>query len=539
MVARIDLRVHAAAPSSRKDDGRFTAQADAYLNFHSTTRHPLLARWTPTPSQDSEHPGPDHVRQASPQINRGPMLPHPPSSPRHDETTVMTWDPTVFLEETQLGYSALESQLITSVLPVSKTPRRSIGHKHTPTQRRAISPDSHAVQELLIEGPGDSERRSASTLASSSPQAPNQSSYLKSPVLDRVSKKARLDGHAAQQTSEAGSSLALPRFPAVAQGRPLDQIRISTGQMKAVQQSEELSTGNDTTSELPTSYSLSNVTTDSSRSGHQSLRRSTSDPGLPVNNSVHKVGSLDQTAALTEQSSNGPEVQSSVQSTSGVAPIEQFEKPHSMSPIAVRDFAPTVKTPLKATAASSIVDDDARASLQQLPGTIMPSSPEVSIQPFESHVTHCLRLLVENPDIAGKYEPLTQSRDIRDTERGYWLLDLSRWSAQLQLDFFRFLTRMIGEGRVGWGVWCVREVEDAERTSVKVYCWGEVVRHVYLLLYAASKSKVRRLGLQWIDAEGEVVVQMRGPDHVGQTRFASAFHRDNIDQSGQLQHMNS
>jgi hypothetical protein len=29
-------------------------------------------------------------------------------------------------------------------------------------------------------------------------------------------------------------------------------------------------------------------------------------------------------------------------------------------------------------------------------------------------------------------------------------------------------------------------------------------------LYVASKSKVRKLGLKWVDAEGEVVVQMRG-----------------------------
>jgi hypothetical protein len=49
--------------------------------------------------------------------------------------------------------------------------------------------------------------------------------------------------------------------------------------------------------------------------------------------------------------------------------------------------------------------------------------------------------------------------------------------------------------------------------EVRVFCWGEVVRHVYLMLYVASKSKVRKLGLKWIDAEGEVVVQMRGPDN--------------------------
>ena len=32
------------------------------------------------------------------------------------------------------------------------------------------------------------------------------------------------------------------------------------------------------------------------------------------------------------------------------------------------------------------------------------------------------------------------------------------------------------------------------------------------MLYVASKSKVRKLGLNWIDADGDVVVQMRGAD---------------------------
>jgi hypothetical protein len=32
------------------------------------------------------------------------------------------------------------------------------------------------------------------------------------------------------------------------------------------------------------------------------------------------------------------------------------------------------------------------------------------------------------------------------------------------------------------------------------------------MLYVASKSKVRKLGLTWVDAEGDVIVQMRGAD---------------------------
>ena len=35
------------------------------------------------------------------------------------------------------------------------------------------------------------------------------------------------------------------------------------------------------------------------------------------------------------------------------------------------------------------------------------------------------------------------------------------------------------------------------------------------MLYVASKSKVRKLGLRWVDAGGEVVVQMRGPGGEG------------------------
>jgi hypothetical protein len=35
------------------------------------------------------------------------------------------------------------------------------------------------------------------------------------------------------------------------------------------------------------------------------------------------------------------------------------------------------------------------------------------------------------------------------------------------------------------------------------------------MLYVASKSKVRKLGLIWVDADGEVVVRMRGVDGEG------------------------
>jgi len=41
-----------------------------------------------------------------------------------------------------------------------------------------------------------------------------------------------------------------------------------------------------------------------------------------------------------------------------------------------------------------------------------------------------------------------------------------------------------------------------------VFCWGEIVEHVYLLLYVASKSKIKKIGAVWIDAGGDDVVRM-------------------------------
>lgn len=93
----------------------------------------------------------------------------------------------------------------------------------------------------------------------------------------------------------------------------------------------------------------------------------------------------------------------------------------------------------------------------------------------------------------------------------------------------------VGEnGQAGWGTWCVREVvqggvvgdgdgdggddgegshvmasrQHVEEEVVKVYCWGEVVGEIWLLLWMASKRGVKGIGVRWVDAGGVVVVRM-------------------------------
>jgi hypothetical protein len=176
----------------------------------------------------------------------------------------------------------------------------------------------------------------------------------------------------------------------------------------------------------------------------------------------------------------------------------------SNSGTVVKDFA-TVDNAQRENNESCVRPQD----YSDLPTSIRPPAPKPSRQIFKTHVTESLRYLGENNNLAECYKPVFVSRDLRQSERGYWKLDITPWPAQLRLDFFQFLAKMIEPGRVGWGVWCTRDPASLE---VRIYCWGEVARDVYLMLYVASKSKVRKLGLNWVDADGEVVVQMRGAD---------------------------
>jgi len=106
------------------------------------------------------------------------------------------------------------------------------------------------------------------------------------------------------------------------------------------------------------------------------------------------------------------------------------------------------------------------------------------------------------------------------------------WEPQLRKDFWDWLEEFVGTGQAGWGVSCVRvkaaadkgdgegggngdvnmdvdvDKEEEETCDLRVYCWGEVVEHIYYLLFVASRSKVKMAGLQWLDGAGEVVVQM-------------------------------
>ena len=496
MVTRMDLRVHTTAPSSKKDDESFIAQAEAYASFVVKRKLTSTLNDNALPPVREDHPS---LRQ--PDIVPTNMISEIERTPHQafGESTELAYDPTTFLEETQLGYTALESQLFApSSRILAKTPKQLTRPLEDSTTE-VSKPESEPL------APNDSRQDGSS----SSHQVPSQSSYLKSPNLDRSKKRPRINDENLQffPTRKFSLPSIIPsREESVHANEHLDASLPSQRHLSRIADNSE--SVDDVTSELPTSYSLSDITSVSSKGRQHSLQRSVSDPGPSPQEVTDSVQTEPDRVVHQRLESSSVDV---VRVSEDAAPVISNPPPASPrlsnSGTAVKDFA-TVDN------ARRRIDDRGVGSQDrsELPTAIHPPAPQPSIQSFKTHVTESLRYLGENQNLAQCYKPIFISRDLRQSERGYWAFDITPWPAQLRLDFFQFLAKMIGPGRVGWGVWCTREAATLE---VRVYCWGEVARHVYLMLYVASKSKVRKLGLIWVDADGEVVVRMRGVDGEG------------------------
>ena len=490
MVTRIDLLVHTTAPSSRNDDERYKAQAEAYSAFIAAGASTRISNHGSSTNATGGLPS----SLPNDMIGANTIAEMRQSSRRHEgEPSGLFCDPTTYLEETQLVYTALESQIFATS---SRTPKRPL--------KRALSTAQQIVEDKITAVEGTDHHVSRQDESSSSHRIPSQSSYLMSPILDRSSKKPRIN-EANRQFFQSSRVLFPPSEPVKEDGNlvvPSTAPLPILGQT-ALDSQQHSFPGDDITSELPSSYSLS---PESYRKRQQSIQRSISDPGPSV------VGPTEPKPDVEEQRpSEAPQEppirhasQKDTEANSPEKQVRQSQPKYPDGETVVRDFATALKdnerikdTPVE------ILDPDL-----DLPTTIRAPAPQPSLQPFKTHITESLKYLSETASLAQSYKPIFVSRDLEQSERGCWTFDMAPWPAQLRSEFFQFLAKMIETGRVGWGVWCVRE--PAASLTARVFCWGEVVRHVYLMLYVASKSKVRKLGLRWVDAEGEVVVQMRG-----------------------------
>ncbi|RMY35785.1 hypothetical protein D0866_04364 [Hortaea werneckii] len=651
MVHKLELRVHAGAPSRYEDDERYRSLAHAYSA--SKPRRLIDLYRIPLPTLEGAHqPGDNTLIDAEANdINPGEF----DLRKRQGGAPSVTQDPSTFVEDTQLAYTAIESQIFTSSLAtqgLAHTARRQSLDEESEEwpenlPRQSPSKASFERRELFTGGhdePAGSEHirahgemtmngalpkrmiyeRSSSASSTSytdakkvepkqkllaskpfklplkrsatdvprpttPPAAPadrhgqsqqtisTPSSYLKTPDLRRVGiKRPHSDDSSSQDavqkvtpekymssshsttlsSPELGRSAKKTRLVDYRERTPPQQLlaganllgqagngpnNLNMGEAGAKKPSRTAGKDgeptqvsgevNDSSSELPTSYGLSSITSQSSRARLRPSQRSTSDPG-PVfdslNHNVQATPSIEahsQPAKSHDTTTLSPQVarQTRDEVRARVAAPKVADRPSGSqnacqtqaepqvepSAVAVTDDAVMI-SPMSKTSTSP-------AAIQALPLAIYPPEPDAALAKFTTHVTYHLNFLAESSFAKDSYKPVSIAREPGRLERGHWLLPpsgISVWPATLQLDFWNFLSQFISSGNGGWGLWCAREFHHGDDQSslgtMRVYCWGEVVKHVYLLLYTASQSKVRKMGLQWVDGEGNIVVQMRG-----------------------------
>lgn len=187
-------------------------------------------------------------------------------------------------------------------------------------------------------------------------------------------------------------------------------------------------------------------------------------------------------------------------------------------------------------------------SISQLPTvtssspTLIPSKPSQSNgnsiyapAPPTSISTRALALLTPSLiklastlNLLSRYRPVTQTRPLRPLERGYWAVCTDTWGVDVKERAWNALGVYVRGGRAGWGIWCARghggckSCEETDRGEValgkygymhedgewRIYCWGDVVGHIYLLLYLVSERRVKGTGARWVDGGGELVIVM-------------------------------
>ncbi|KAJ5766101.1 uncharacterized protein N7511_003717 [Penicillium nucicola] len=176
-----------------------------------------------------------------------------------------------------------------------------------------------------------------------------------------------------------------------------------------------------------------------------------------------------------------------------------------------------------------------------LPLEIHAPPPPISTAPFTTHITSTLTMLTDRLRPQRTYQPIHQTRDLDPLERGYWSIHFNigsqeqekeqTWSTPTFRAFWAFLEDFIRkDGRAGWGVWCILErspptseddslnsmtsdigetIDVSVPVTLKVYAWGEIAMHIYLLLFLASERRIRGMEAQWRDAGETVVIQMQ------------------------------
>jgi hypothetical protein len=82
------------------------------------------------------------------------------------------------------------------------------------------------------------------------------------------------------------------------------------------------------------------------------------------------------------------------------------------------------------------------------------------------------------------------------------------WTEEEFVGTWKSVAGAIERGKAGLDTWIVKDSADGTLWRIRLFTWGEIVAHSWLLLFILSNKLTGSIAMEWIAADGEVVVQM-------------------------------
>ena len=494
----VEILVHTTAPSRGQDDARYRALAQAYLDFEPAEIHRL---------EDEQEQGSEEDADIRANTQLQEELEHSTLEERESEASYRPDDEPDTESVAQSGISIQNTDLKLEISQGIDSPLLSfnsaLDNADSPTWRGLDTgsqklPDA-ATRETQQQDTQDSWKELPSEIADSQPENNKTIPAFSSPT--RILELYLQQIQSSEERSSSSYGIRRNEHKAV---RPSPQLPSGIRQSQSTN-SERMEENPSSTSGVPSSPLPQ-------KRQHKHPRRaviyrngnmpSTQDPELSTKRKWPE-SSLDDTHVSSSVPTN-LSIESSTVTTRTIRSRKRQCTDGSVDEITKTKEITSSKVTVVATSSAPSFEAE---SIWAEKSEIRPPPPPTSTNDLtpDMLITSPLQNLVQKMPLIALFRPEEQTRELRPMERGHWIVNCGNWDTGIRKRCWECLGNFIGKGMGGWGVWCIR---DAELNALKLYCWGNVVGHTYLLLYMASESKIKGTGACWIGGDGEAVVEM-------------------------------
>jgi hypothetical protein len=231
-----------------------------------------------------------------------------------------------------------------------------------------------------------------------------------------------------------------------------------------------------------------------------------------------------------------------------------YTTPASKSPLA--NHSRKANTSAPRNPAASTPGPAATNGIRRRPDEVQPNRtvirPACDLRSI-THVTTFLEKVLAGVDVKD-FQPAFVARDIRVLERGYWqfLVQTSTrdrgeepkpppkpalrllgstarkqrdragaankastnatacavWAEEDLVFMWDNVTKFLEQGMLGLDTWIAKDSTGETAWKIRLFAWGEILAHLWFVLYIFSNKLTGDLPMEWIAADGSVVVQM-------------------------------